>query len=67
MVKKNRKKPPNSETKSKFKNRKNITCGKKSKIICAKYRGSNIKTVPWGTKSKFSPKKYKESERIKHV
>ena len=33
----------------------------------AKYRGSNIKTVPWAQKGKFSPKKYKESERKKHV
>ena len=60
MLKKNRKKPPNSETRSKFKNRKNITFRKKSKIIYAKYRSSNIKTVPWAQKVNFRQKNTKK-------
>ena len=61
MLKKNRKKPPNSETRSKFKNRKNITFRKKnSKIICPKYRSSNIKTVPWAQKVNFRQKNTKK-------
>ncbi len=34
---------------------------KNSKIIYAKYRSSNIKTVPWAQKVNFRQKKYKES------
>ena len=59
MVKKNRKKPPNSKTRSKFKNRKNITFRKK-KIMCAKYQGSNIKTVTWAQKVNFRQKNTKK-------
>ena len=60
MVKKNRKKPPYSKTRSKFKNRKIITIRKKSKIMCVKYLSSNNKTVPWAQKVNFRQKKYKE-------
>ena len=35
--------------------------------MCAKYQGSNIKTVTWAQKLNFRQKKYKESERKKHV
>ena len=60
MVKKNRKKPHNSKTRSKFKNRKNITLRKKSKIMCAKYCSSNFKTVPWAQKVNFRQKTTKK-------
>ena len=35
--------------------------------MCAKYQDSYSKTVPWAQKANFRQKKYKESERKKHV
>ena len=60
MVKKNRKKRHNSKTRSKFKNRKIPPLEKNSKILCAKYQGFNIKTVPWAQKVNFCQKNTKK-------
>ena len=60
MLKKNRKKPPNSKTGSKFKNRKILPLEKNSKIMCAKYQDSYLKTVPWVQKVIFRQKNTKK-------
>ena len=60
MVKKNREKPITKKLGQNSKIEKIPPLEKNSKIMCAKYQGSNIKTVSWAQKVNFLQKNTKK-------
>ena len=60
MVKKNRKKTLTQKLCQNTKIEKISPLEKNSKIMCAKYRGSYMKTVPWAQKVNFRQKNTKK-------